>query len=450
MIKITKGLDLPIKGKPEQVVRDEKTTQTVAVLGGDYPGLKPALAVEAGDRVEKGRLLFTDKTLPGVRITAPAAGRVKAINRGERRVLQSIEIELEGSGQIEFESYRAVRTGRTDREKIVRLLLESGLWTALRARPFGRVADPSKPPHSLFVTAMDTNPLAPSLDSILKGKDPYFADGVRLISRLTDGPLFLCKSPGTAVPEMDIDNLFIHDFSGPHPAGNVGTHIHFLDPVRRGKTVWHIGLQDAIAVGRLFAEGELDTARVVSLAGPGALRPRLCKTLIGASLDDLTAGELKPGEQRILSGSPLSGFHARGPTAYLGRYHQQVAVLPEDRRREPLGWLSPGFDRFSVKRIVASRFLPKRLLDFTTSTYGETRAIIPSGNYERVMPLDVLPLFLIRALAVGDIEEAERLGCLELDEEDLALCAYVCPSKQEFGPLLRAALTAIEEEEADV
>ncbi|MGR9073130.1 MAG: Na(+)-translocating NADH-quinone reductase subunit A [Gammaproteobacteria bacterium] len=450
MIKITKGLDLPIKGKPEQVVRDEKSTQTVAVLGGDYPGLKPTLAVKVGDRVRKGQLLFTDKNTPAVGFTSPGTGRIKAVNRGERRVLQSIEIELEGSGQIEFESYRAVRTGRTDREKIVRLLLESGLWTALRSRPFGKVADPEKPPNSIFITAMDSNPLAPSVESILKGREQEFTGGVRLISRLTEGRVFICKYPSTFIPEMNIANLSIHDFSGPHPSGIVGTHIHFLDPVRRGKTVWHIGLQDVIAVGRLFDDGLLDTGRVVSLVGSGALRPRLCKTRIGASLKDLTAGELKPGEQRILSGSPLSGFHARGPVAYLGRYHQQVSILPEDRRREPLGWLTPGFDRFSIKRIVASRFLPKRLLDFTTSTHGEIRPIIPSGNYERVMPLDILPLFLIRALAVGDVEEAERLGCLELEEEDLALCAYVCPSKQEFGPMLRAILTSIEEEEADV
>ena len=243
--------------------------------------------------------------------------------------------------------------------------------------------------------------------------------------------------------------MAVYNFSGPHPAGNVGTHIHFLDPVRRGKTVWHIGVQDVIAVGKLFSTGQLSVDRIVSLAGPSVKKPRLCRTRIGASLEDLIANELVPGEQRIISGSVLSGFHAREATAYLGRYHQQISVLPEDRNRELLGWLNPGLNRFSIKRVVASRFLPNRVYDFTTSTNGEIRAIIPSGNYERVIPLDIMPFFLIRALAVEDIEEAENLGCLELDEEDLALCAYVCPSKLEFGPMLRRNLELIEEEGYD-
>jgi len=449
MIKINKGLDLPIKGQPEQVVKDAKAPRTVAVLGGDYLGLRPALAVKEGDVVQKGQLLFTDKNMLAVRFTSPGAGFIKAINRGERRVLLSVVIELEGDERITFNSYSETQLANLKREQIIEQLLASGLWTSLRARPYSKVANPAIMPHSIFITAIDSNPLAPAIDKVLQGQEQDFASGVRLLARLSEGKIFLCKAPETVIPEIFVENLAVYNFSGPHPAGNVGTHIHFLDPVRRGKTVWHIGVQDVIAVGKLFSTGQLSVDRIVSLAGPSVKKPRLCRTRIGASLEDLIADELVPGEQRIISGSVLSGFHAREATAYLGRYHQQISVLPEDRNRELLGWLNPGLNRFSIKRVVASRFLPNRAYDFTTSTNGEIRPIIPSGNYERVMPLDIMPFFLIRALAVEDIEEAENLGCLELDEEDLALCAYVCPSKLEFGPMLRRNLELIEEEGYD-
>ena len=446
MIKIKRGLDLPIKGKPEQVIRDSKTSQVVAVLGCDYLGIRPSMAVKVSDVVVKGQLLFIDKNMPAVKFTAPGAGRIKAIHRGERRKLLAVEIELSGTEEISFNAYSEDQLVKLTQEQIKGQLLESGLWTALRARPFNKVANPDSSPHSIFINAMDSNPLAPALDRILAGHEQEFEQGVRLLAKLTEGKLFLCKSSETMIADMDVDNLVIVDFSGPHPAGNVGTHIHFLDPVHRGKTVWHIGIQDVIAIGKLFTTGQLYVDRVISLAGPSVKSPRLLKTRIGVSLDELLEGELEPGEQRIISGSVLSGFRAHDESAYLGRYHQQVSVLPEYRKREFLGWLNPGLNRFSIKRTVISRFLPGRTCDFTTSTNGEVRAIIPSGNYERVMPLDIMPLFLIRALAVEDIEEAENLGCLEMDEEDLALCAYVCPSKLEFGPMLRRTLALIEEE----
>jgi Na+-transporting NADH:ubiquinone oxidoreductase subunit A len=238
----------------------------------------------------------------------------------------------------------------------------------------------------------------------------------------------------------------VTDFIGPHPAGNVGTHIHFLDPVHRLKTVWHIGLQDVIGVGKLFTTGKLYVERVVSLAGPSVARPRLLRTRIGASLPDLTEGQLKNEESRVLSGSVLSGRSGIDAFAYLGRYHQQITVLPEQHKRIFLGWLDPGLNLYSVKNIVLSKLLRNKKFAFGTSKNGEVRAILPSYNYEKVMPLDLMPLFLMRALAVDDVEEAESLGCLELDEEDLALCAFVCPSKLEFGPLLRKNLTLIEKE----
>ena len=446
MIRIKRGLDLPIGGKPEQTITEHKETGKVAVLGPDYIGLRPSMAVRVGDPVKLGQVLFTHKKLPQVKFTAPAAGRVVEIHRGAKRALLSVVIQLEGDQELTFPAYELGKLPDLTREQVVEELLESGMWTALRTRPFSKVPDPQTTPHSLFVTAMDTNPLAPSAAKILEGRKEDFAHGLVVLSKLTDGKLFVCKDPETSIPEVPVPSLVVEEFAGPHPAGNVGTHIHFLDPVGRHKTVWHIGLQDVISVGRLFKTGRLHVRRVVALGGPSVLRPRLITTRLGVALDELLAGELKDGRNRVISGSVLSGHTASGPLAFLGRYHQQITVLPEGGKRSFLGWLSLGRDRHSVKNVVLSKLFPPKNYRFDTSTHGEKRAIIPTYNYERVMPLDIMALQLLRALAVDDIEEAEALGCLELDEEDLALCAYVCPSKLEFGPLLRRNLTLIEKE----
>ena len=445
-IVIKKGLDLPIAGEPQQVISSGNNPHSVAVLGNDYVGMKPKLDVAVGDRVKLGQLLFTDRHRPAIRYTSPGAGMVSAINRGDKRALLSVVISLSGNDEVNFDSYPEGKLGSLDRTKVVELLLSSGLWTSLRARPFGKVADPDTKPHSLFVTAMDTNPLAPSLARIMEGKERHFRNGLAVLSRLTDGKIYLCNEPGHPAPETDIAALQTVEFSGPHPAGNPGTHIHFLDPVDRQKTAWYINAQDVIAMGLLFTTGRLNVERIVSLAGPSVKNPRLLKTRIGASLDDMTSGELTGGENRILSGSVFSGHIAHEATAFLGRYHQQMTVLPEGRKRTFLGWLSAGFNLFSVKPIVAASFLPKKKFLFTTALQGGERAIVPIGSYEKVMPLDILPTHLLRALAVDDLEEAERLGCLELDEEDLALCTFVCPSKIDHGLELRRNLTLIEKE----
>ena len=446
MINIKKGLDLPFIGEPAQEIFETKYTGYVAVLGGDYIGMKPKMAVRVADRVKVGQVLIADKGLPGVRITSPGSGRVVAIHRGAKRSLLSVVIQLVGRDSVSFKAYSEGRLNTLKRESVVEQLLESGLWTAFRTRPFSKVPRPDTIPNSIFIPAIDTNPLSPAIGRILKGQERAFANGLKLISKLTDGNVYVCCAPDSNLPAIDLPNLVIEEFNGPHPAGNVGTHMHFLDPVNRQKTNWHIGIQDVIAVGLLFQNGHLSTRRIISLAGPSVRKPRLVNTRIGAAVVDITAGELRSGENRIISGSVLSGRKAEGHTAFLGRYHQQISVIPEYRKRELLGYLNPGWHLFSLKNIVTSKFFPNRKFGFNTSTHGEQRAIIPSYNYERVMPMDILALFLLRALAVDDVESAEALGCLELDEEDLALCALVCPSKLEFGPMLRRNLTLIEKE----
>jgi len=449
LTKIRKGLNVPIAGEPGQVITEGKVSKKVALIGYDYVGMKPTMAAAVGDRVKLGQLLFTDKKMAGLNFTAPGAGTITAINRGPKRVFESIVIELaDKEDEITFDSYQEDRLADLDAEKVKNNLIRSGLWLSLRARPFGRTANPADSPHSLFVTAMDTNPLAPSLEKILAGNEKDFQNGLKVISRLTAGKIFLCKSPGANIPTVDLASLVTAEFSGPHPAGNVGTHIHFLDPVHRRKTVWHIDAQDVVAVGKLFTTGRIPVERVVSLAGPAAKQPRLIKTRIGASIEDLVADELKENGAgvRVISGSVLSGRTAAGPVAFLGRYHQQISALAEAGKRRFLGWLNPGWNSFSVKRILLSSLFRRKKFAFNTDISGGHRSIFPLGVYEDVMPMDFEITYMLRALMVKDVEEAENLGCLELCEEDLALCSFVSPSKIEYGPVLRENLTIIEKE----
>ena len=443
MINIKQGLDLPITGTPEQSISQGNAVTEVAVIGPDYVGMKPTMVVKEGDRVKKGQVLFTDKKTAGVQYTAPASGVVKAINRGDRRVFLSVVVAVEGSEEVTFQSYPADKLNEVSRGDVQANLVASGLWTALRTRPFSKAPALDSVPASIFVTAMDTNPLAADPALVIAEQTDAFKSGLQVLKRLTEGKLFVCKAPGSNIPTTGIETT--EEFSGPHPAGLAGTHIHNLDAASAAKTVWSIGYQDVIAIGQLFTTGSLNCERVISLAGPQVTKPRLVRTLMGASLTELTTGELTDGENRMVSGSVFGGRTAVADLAFLGRFHNQVTVLEEGRDRPLLHYLRPGFERFSVMPIYISRFLNKTF-NFTTSTNGSERAMVPIGTYERVMPLDILPTQLLRALIVEDMEVAVNLGALELDEEDLALCTYTCPGKYEYGPILRTNLTRIEQE----
>ncbi|MFV8907460.1 Na(+)-translocating NADH-quinone reductase subunit A [Serratia fonticola] len=448
MIKIKKGLDLPIAGAPSQAIQDGPAVTQVALLGQEYVGMRPSMLVQVGDRVKKGQALFEDKKIPGVFFTAPASGQIAAINRGERRMLQSVVIDIENGGeeQVELAYYQQVDLPMLERQQVESDLIASGLWTALRTRPFSRTPRPGTSPRAIFVSAIDTQPLAADPLVIINEQLAAFNAGLTVLARLTDGKVHVCHAAGTRLDTAAGAQIDYNEFAGPHPAGLVGTHIHFLEPVSLKKTVWHIGYQDVIAIGTLFTTGKLDTQRVVALAGPQVEQPVLLRTRLGASLDQLTAGRLKAGENRVISGSVLSGFHASGPSAWLGRFHNQVSVLLEGREKELFGWIAPASDKFSITRTTLGHFLKHKLFAFSTTTNGGERSMVPIGNYERVMPLDILPTHLLRDLLAGDTDSAQALGCLELDEEDLALCTFVCPGKYEYGPVLREVLTKIEQE----
>jgi len=446
LIRIRRGLDLPVEGAPGHGLTEADPVGHVGLVGRDYPGLRLAPLVEEGRRVALGEPVLGDRRDPRIVLTAPAGGVVIAVNRGERRVLRSLVIRVDGDEQREFEPYAGEALPALGREEVTGRLCDAGLWAGLRVRPYNRVPPPGSVPFAITVTAIDTNPLAPDPAMALADAGGDFAAGLQVLLRLTEGTVYVCTAPGADIPVPEDERLVVAQFSGPHPAGLPGTHIHMLCPAGPHRSVWHAGYQDVVAIGRLFTRGRLSVERVASLAGPMVREPSTVRTRAGASLYELLDGNLHDGEVRVISGSMLGGAAVTGDVAYLGRYDNQVTVLAEGREREFLGWLAPGSAKFSLTNAYLSALRRRLPFGFTTNQNGSPRAMIPIGSYERVMPLDILPTQLLRALLVRDLESALALGALELAEEDLALCTFVCPSKYDYGPVLREVLDQLEKE----
>ncbi len=447
MIRIKKGLTLPIKGNPKTEIDETKRVKSVAILGSDYNGMKPTMLVKEGDEVKVGQTLFECKKQVGVKYTSPAGGKIASINRGPKRVFESLVVDVSSSEeQVEFTHYKKSDLSKISFEKVRDLLLESGLWTSLRTRPFSKNPLPESRPKAVFVTAMDTNPLAGSPHLVIDQYKEDFKNGVIVLSKLTEGKTYVCHEGGKNLPLESSDSVKLHGFSGPHPAGNPGTHIHFLDPVFTDKEVWYVGYQDTIAIGKLFSSGKLWTDRFIALGGPKSRNPRHLKTRVGANLNELLKNEYEGKGIRVVSGSVWNGHHAKDNFSFLGRFHNQVTLLEEGKEREFLGWSTPGLEKFSIKPSFVSKLLPAKLFNFTTSTQGSPRAMVPTGNYESVMPMDILPTQLLRALITKQTDLSQKLGCLELDEEDLALCTFVDHGKVDYGTRLRENLTTIEKE----
>lgn len=445
--KVKKGLNIPILGSPKQKVDSSPSSKinSVGLIGKNYRGMKPTLMVEEGDVVKIGQKLFEDKKNPGVFYTASASGKVKSINRGEKRSFLSLIIEVDGKDDVFYSKIESPNNLNT--EKIKEILLDTGLWTYIRVRPFAKVANPNDNPHSIFVNVMDTQPLAPNPEIIINLHQNEFQVGLQILSKLTEGKVNLCKHPSANIPHGESGKVINHFFDGSHPAGLVGYHIHCIDPVINiNKKVWYLGYQDVIAIGQLFSTGNFPTHRYVSLAGPQVENPRILKTRIGANLFDLTKGELKEAENRIISGSVLSGNQADDLVGFLGLYDNIVSVVAEDRKRVFHGFLAPGFDKFSVKNTFVSKIFPLKKFAFGTSLNGSRRDVVPIGSYEQVMPYDMISTFLVRALLSKDLELAEKLGALELDDEDVSLCTFVCPGKNDIGKALVEVLELIDKE----
>ena len=444
IFNLKKGLNIPVLGIPEQIIQGEKKPKSVAVLGPDYIGLKPKMLVNVGDKVKRGSPLFCHKDYPEILYVSPCKGKVKVINRGDKRVLLSVVIDVESLSDKGINIIKTHSNEKSQEQFVKKCLFDSGLWTSFLTRPYSKVPSSDSLPSSIFITAMDTEPLCPDAELIINHDLKAFNEGVKKISLLTKGKVFICTKNNSQLKVNDFDT---YEFAGPHPAGLAGTHMHFLDAPSATKTVWSIGYQDVIAIGKLFLTGFIDVSRIVSIAGPHALKPRLVKTVLGASLDDILDGEYNQAEGcRVISGSILSGFHATNELAYLGKYSRQITIIKEDLEKHFFGWIKPQPNKFSVMPVLLSAFGFFKLFNLTSNLNGGRRAMVPTGVFETLMPQDFLPTQMLRALLVMDTDVAQSLGALELDEEDLALCTFACPAKYEYGSALRDSLQKIEKE----
>jgi Na+-transporting NADH:ubiquinone oxidoreductase subunit A len=443
-LKLRKGLDIRLKGQAEKILNPERQSLRYAVKPVDFPGLTPKLNVKAGDKVLAGTPLFHDKLKPEVVFSSPVSGTVTAITRGDRRKLLEVVVEKSGDEFIDF--------GKSDptaisREEIKEKLLKSGLWPVVRQRPYHIIARHTDTPKAIFVSAFDTAPLAPDYNFVFdNSSDSHFKTGLRALRRLTDGRLHLAVNGTTEPTEILKDApAEIERFSGPHPAGNVGIQIHHIDPVNKGETVWYVNPQDVIAIGRLFEEGRYIHERIVALTGSEIIKPQYFRIRSGASVYPLLKDNVKQVKSRYISGNVLTGTKIDAD-GYLGFYDSQITVIPEGDYFEFFGWMMPGVDKFSFYKTFASKLFPKKEYDLDTNFHGGERAFVMTGQYEKVVPMDIYPMQLLKAILAEDIDMMENLGIYEIAEEDFALCEYICPSKIEIQAIVRKGLDLMAKE----
>ncbi|MBI5150379.1 MAG: Na(+)-translocating NADH-quinone reductase subunit A [Candidatus Omnitrophica bacterium] len=445
---IKQGRDIRLKGAAPKEVATAPLPQRAAVVPSDFKGVKASLRVKEGDPVKVGSPLFEDKHYPQLKVVSPVSGKVIAVNRGEKRALLDIVIEADGRQEaVTFRKVPSAEIAGLSREDVERALLGSGLWPVLRQRPFSRIAHPGESPKSIFVHAMNTEPLAADIDFILNGQEARFQTGLDILRKFTEGKVYLCARDGAQARALtQAQRVETHYFAGPHPSGNVSTHIHYLDPVHKGDHVWYVEAQDVLRIAGLFLDGVYSPDRVVAVTGEGVARRGYVKTITGAPLSLLLKGSNLAG-MRCLCGSVLAGREV-GEKGFLRFYDSQVTVVPAGGQRTLLGWMSPGLDKYSFSKTFVSSFLPSSQgeVSLTTDKNGSDRAIVLNDIYDQFVPLDIMTYFLLKAVISGDIEEAERLGILECDEEDFALCSFACPSKTDVGGIIREGLDLIEKE----
>jgi Na+-transporting NADH:ubiquinone oxidoreductase subunit A len=444
-IKLKKGFDIPLEGAAEKRLAGTVNPVMFGVKPIDFPGLIPKLDVRPGDEVQAGTLLFHDKVRPEIKFTSPVSGKVISVERGDRRKILEIILEKKGTGSVDFGK---AHPEKLSAEKIKEHLLESGLWPAIRQRPYHVVANPSDRPKSIFISGFDTAPLAPDLNFIMENIPVLlFRTGISALKKLTDGKINLVLSGDSDSGKVyeNTSGIEISYFSGPHPAGNVGVHIHHLDPVNKGEVVWYINLQDVISVGRLFEEGIYKPERIVALTGSEVIKPQYYKMISGETVTHLVTDNVKPGNHRYISGNVLTGTKISS-TGYLGFYDSQITVIPEGNHYEMFGWASPGLDKFSFSKTFLSSLSPKQSYKLDTNFHGGERAFVVTGQYEKVVPMDIYPMQLFKAIIAGDIDMMENLGIYEVAEEDFALCEFICPSKIEIQSVVRTGLDMIRKE----
>lgn len=445
-IKIKRGLNLKLIGEAVKTVQDMPIADLFVIKPTDFTGLTPKLLVKVGDNVFAGTPLFYNKNNEAVKVSSPVSGEVVEILRGEKRVI--LEIKILADRKIKYAPLNKSNPNNLNREEVIELLLNSGAWPFIRQRPYGIIANPSESPKSIFISAFDSNPLAPDNDFIMSGNEIHFQTGLDALKKLTDGKIHLNVRDNPAPPAIftNAKAVQLNKISGPHPAGNVGVQIHHIDPVNKGEAVWYINPQDVLIIGKLFNEGIFDATRLIALTGSQINEPKYYKTIVGCSIKNSIAdGGLRKGENRIISGNILSGNQIPAD-GYLGFYDSQITVIPEGNEFEFMGWLSPGFNKFSLSRTFFSWLTPNKKHDLNTNLHGEERPFVMTGQYEKVFPMDIYPVHLLKSILIEDIDMMEKLGIYEVVEEDFALCELVCTSKIKSQEIIRHGLDIMRKE----
>ncbi len=447
-IKIRKGLNIPLQGNAERILQPAPAAEVYAVKPPDFHGLIPKMLVKEGEPVKAGTPLFFDKYNERVLFTSPVSGVFQEVVRGEKRRI--MEVLIKADGAEDAVNFGAVSPAGMSREEIVERLLKSGTWPFIRQRPFSVIASPADKPKSVFISAFSTAPLAPDLDFVVKGQENHFQTGLDVMAKLTEGDVHLSVDANNTRSEafLQAKGVKIHPFEGPHPAGNIGIQIHHIDPINKGDIVWYTDVQDLIIIGRLFAQGIYDPTRIVALTGPEVLNPRYYKVKAGAEVLSFAENNLRRQKDiglRLISGDVLTGT-AIEEKGFLGFYDNQVTVIPEGNHPEFLGWLIPNINRFSMSRTWPSFLMPWKKYRLDTNIRSGERPFVMTGVYEKVLPMDVMPMQLLKAIMINDIDKMENLGIYEVAPEDFALCEYVCPSKIEIQTLIREGLDIIRQE----
>ncbi|MDH5682555.1 MAG: Na(+)-translocating NADH-quinone reductase subunit A [Spirochaetota bacterium] len=449
---LRKGYDIKLAGKAVGTVSGAAKSSLVAIQPHEFRGIRPKLSIETGQAVKIGSELFVSKENPTMRFLSPASGLVKEIRRGEGRKL--LEIIIESDDKEDYESFRKHSPDEIrnlERREILDELLNGGLWPYFRERPFSRIADPERKARDIFVSAFDSAPLAPDYQLLLEGNKEYFEFGMMLVSRLTDGKVYLAVKDGEdAANQFDLnhDNIEIHSFKGAHPSGNISVHIHHIAPINAGEVLWYLYAQHVALLGKFFLEGKYPVERLVAVAGSSVKteKRQYYKTRLGSEISSLLGpDDLVDKDVRYICGNVLSGFEIK-ESGYMGFYSNLLTVIPESEERRFLGWMAPGIDQESFSWSFLSKLIPRKEYIKDTRLHGGVRAFIQTGDYEKVLPMDILPMHLVKSIMAEDVEEMEALGLLECDEEDFALCSYICPSKIDFGYYIRQGLSLLESE----
>ncbi|MCD4832218.1 MAG: Na(+)-translocating NADH-quinone reductase subunit A [Bacteroidales bacterium] len=445
VIKIKKGLNISMLGTAEKIIKKANQAEYYAVKPTDFKGIRPKLVVKVGDKVKAGTPLFYDKFQPEVQFTSPVSGEVTAINRGERRVI--LEVVVKADATIEYEEFQLGDSTNLSKEEIVAVLQQSGLWPAIRQRPYSTIANPDDTPKAIFISAFDSAPLAPDMDYVAKEYTDYFQKGIDILSKLTEGTIHLNINADYPAAETftKAKGVQINKFTGPHPSGNVGVQINKIDPINKGEIVWYTYPQEIITIGRLFDNGIYDATKIIALAGSEVQNPKYYKILNGASIKNLIDGNVNDGEHRYISGNVLTGSKI-SDDGFVGYYDNQVTIIPEGKYYEFFGWATPGFKKYTASRALLSWLIPGKKYRLDTNIHGGQRAYVMTGEYNKVFPMDIYPVQLIKAIMVEDIDKMEQLGIYEVDEEDFALCEYVCTSKIEVQSIIRTGLDLMRKE----